>query len=101
MIVKSAGHVIKHGESLQVHTDLPAPGDPKLTGTHPDIYTAANLILEFDGRCQKWVNVNLDPALLGLPSDLLFNGVPMTEGHRYKLENERVRRYRTLKDEEG
>ena len=44
------------------------------------------------------MNVNLDPALLGLPSDLLFNGVPMTEGHRYKLENKRIRRYRTLKD---
>ena len=45
------GHVIKHGESLQMHTDLPALGDPKLTETHPDVYTAANLILEFDGRC--------------------------------------------------
>lgn len=51
MIVKSVGHVIKHGESLQMHTDLPALGDPKLTETHPDVYTAANLILEFDGRC--------------------------------------------------
>lgn len=47
-----------------------------LTGTHPDIFTATIFILEFDSRCQQWVNVNLDPTLLGLAGDMFFHGVP-------------------------